>query len=455
MRSDEFLGALPRAAPPPRVAVHLARAGEVLGEHLLQLRDQARIAEAEVGFFVEREGPVVEVGGADGRPRVVDHHEFVVEHRGLVLADLDARVHQLPVEAGAVLPRPPGVAVAAGDDQLHPRAAVRRLPDQFDHRGRGDEVGVRDLNGAPRRLQREQVHGGRRARALLGRAQDRLDRHVAERLRHGEEVRPREQFAGGDEPVLREAGLLRQRRRPFDARHHVPPFGGMARLVEPVIGDAGAAGEGDAAVDDDRLAVGAVVRAPDGVPADGAVPGQFAAARLQHAEDLLADGRRADRIHEQLDGNARARFLREGFGKAASHVRIPPDVLLHRHRALRALNRFDHRGIEFVAVHQQIHPVPRLIGGCRHAAQRYGKFWRIHVETRLHGIDERMGARRRVIERESQHRSPRRCHPPSQHQEQRQQSQPQHPGPEYPPRVVPRTGGADRLRLETRRSQPV
>ena len=38
---------------------------------------------------------------------------------------------------------------------------------------------------------------------------------------------------------------------------------GILRVAAPVIGDAGAAGERDAAVDDERLAVGAVVEAPE------------------------------------------------------------------------------------------------------------------------------------------------------------------------------------------------
>ena len=103
------------------------------------------------------------------------------------------------------------------------------------------------------------------------------------------EERSRDQLAGRLQPVVREAGLERRHRRPFDPDLHVAPFARVPRVAAPVVRDAGAAGERDAAVDDERLAVGPVVEAAEAVEADRVVPGELAAAALEDFEDLLAD----------------------------------------------------------------------------------------------------------------------------------------------------------------------
>ena len=59
------------------------------------------------------------------------------------------------------------------------------------------------------------------------------------------EQRPGDQFAGGLQPVVREAGLQRRHRRALDPDLHVAPLARIAGVTEPVIRDAGAAGERD------------------------------------------------------------------------------------------------------------------------------------------------------------------------------------------------------------------
>ena len=61
----------------------------------------------------------------------------------------------------------------------------------------------------------------------------------------GERVieRAGDQLARRLQPVLREPGLQRRDRRPFDPDLQIAPLAGMPRLPAPVIRDAGAAGE--------------------------------------------------------------------------------------------------------------------------------------------------------------------------------------------------------------------
>ena len=128
---------------------------------------------------------------------------------------------------------------------------------------------------------------------------------VAGRRRRRIEVRSGDQLAG----ALR-ASSARSRSAaaappgPSIADLQIAPVLVVLRVAGPVIGDAGAAGEADAAVDDQRLAVRAVVDAPQVVPADRVVPRDVAAALLEDLQDLAADARRADRVEQDLDAHA-------------------------------------------------------------------------------------------------------------------------------------------------------
>ena len=67
-----------------------SRALDVVLEHL-RAADRARaVVEADVGLFIVGERAIVEVRRADRRPELVDDHRLVVQHRPVVLQDLDA-----------------------------------------------------------------------------------------------------------------------------------------------------------------------------------------------------------------------------------------------------------------------------------------------------------------------------------------------------------------------------
>lgn len=80
----------------PEGAVLPEGVGDLSGVGFVLLEDgglgvgEGGVEDVEVGFVVEAEGGVVEVGGAEGDPLVVDDEEFAVEHGGSVLEDVDA-----------------------------------------------------------------------------------------------------------------------------------------------------------------------------------------------------------------------------------------------------------------------------------------------------------------------------------------------------------------------------
>ena len=185
--------------------------------------------------------------------------------------------------------------------------------------------------------------------------------------------RPGDQLAGRLQPVLREPGLQRRDRRPLDADLHVAPLAGIPRVAAPVVGDAGAAGERDPAVDDQRLAVGAVVVAAEAAPAESGCTrpaGSVPPSRILRI--VFADRRRADRVEEDLDPHAGLRLRRERFRELAADLPVPVDVGLDGDRRLGLGDRLQHRRIEGVAVVQDVERVPRQErhpGRARHRRQ--------------------------------------------------------------------------------------
>ena len=186
-----------------------------------------------------------------------------------------------------------------------------------------------------RRRDRQAIHHAHRRRAGLRRAHDRLQRQRPGLRRRRIEMRSGDELAGALEPVLREAGLQRPHRRPLDPDLQIAPVLVVLRVAGPVIGNAGAAGEADAAVDDQRLAMRAVVDAPQVIPADRVVPRDMAAAVVEDPQDLVADARRADRIEQDLDADAARRRGGQRAREGQPDLAGPVDVGLDGDRVAR------------------------------------------------------------------------------------------------------------------------
>ena len=88
---------------------------------------------------------------------------------------------------------------------------------------------------------------------------------------------------------MREPGLQGNDGWSFEANLDVAPLVRASGVAAPVISDASATGKRQLAVDDQGLAMRAVVEAAEGVPADRVVPGDLTTAGFEHIEDLGAD----------------------------------------------------------------------------------------------------------------------------------------------------------------------
>ena len=124
-----------------------------------------------------------------------------------------------------------------------------------------------------------------------------------------------------------------------------------------MVGNAGAAREGDLTIHDERFSVGAIVEPSQRVPADRVVPRDLTSSCFERLEDFGTNARRTDRVEQNLDAAACFRSLRERFGKNSAYFSSPIDVRLYRDRVSGSLDGREHRWIKGVAVVQQLETV--------------------------------------------------------------------------------------------------
>ena len=204
-----------------------------------------------------------------------------------------------------------------GHQHPHGDPRARRIGQGRQEGGSGREVGRRHVDARPGGGDREEEERLQVAVADPGaRAHGEHRRPLArDRLELGQVVFPGDDLAGRLEPVLRERPLQATDHRPLDPDVRVAPVLGVLRVAGPLVRDADAPGEGDAAVGQEELAVGAVVAAPDGVG-----PGRTEAADtdpgLLHPGDQV--GVHLDRPHgveEDAALDPRGRALAERIGE--------------------------------------------------------------------------------------------------------------------------------------------
>ena len=102
--------------------------------------------------------------------------------------------------------------------------------------------------------------------------------------------------------------------------------GWLRDALEPLVGDAGAADEADAAVDDEELAVGAVVELEDAIPGGRVVEGDLAAGVEERGEVALADAGAAEGVEHDVDADAGAGAFGEGIEVELADLAALEDV---------------------------------------------------------------------------------------------------------------------------------
>src|ERR1051325_2519925 len=223
------------------------------------------------------------------------------------------------------------IAVSAGHDDLNLATALAYGANELMTRAAvGQKVGRRDKDALTRRGEQRLIKDKRpRGHAGRGRAVDDEGRGLAlSFFLRGEKLDVGENLAGGFEPVLDERGLKARDRRAFEAKHRIAPARVLLVPFEPVIGEARAAQETHLTVNDDDLAVRAIVDAGQCAPPETVIPADAPARRAQLLEVAVPRSERAYRVEREADFNARARPLRQGLDESARDFAFLKNVRL-------------------------------------------------------------------------------------------------------------------------------
>ena len=154
------------------------------------------------------------------------------------------------------------------------------------------------------------------------------------------------------DPVVDEHRLHLRDHRPFGLEVGFAPGWQSVAAVAPLDAHAHAAGEPDLAVDDQHLAVRAVVEPAEVIPGRRVVDLQVASGGARRREQRVVHGARAQPVEQHVHLHAATRGLRQfiderGADRIAKHEGLERDV------GLRGANRVDHRRIDLRAVDQR------------------------------------------------------------------------------------------------------
>ncbi len=222
----------------------------------------------------------------------------------------------------------------------------------------------------------------RRRRSVRGRALDDDRRGLAGVFERWKVLGPGQDLAAAFEPVLGRHALQRRDDRSFDARHRVAPRPRVLAGDRPPVGDSGAAGEGDAPVDDEELAVRPVVEPGERVPAQLLVRFDAAPGPSQSLQGPAPEGQAADGVDGNRDVDAVPRAVRERSDELIAHLPRLEDVELHDDRLGRAADRVEHRRVELRAVGEDLDVIPLMEG---------------RLAGRLHRVEEALVVHRHPV----------------------------------------------------------
>lgn len=324
--------------------------GEVALEDFVVLVGEVLVEDVEVGFFVEAEGAVVEVAGADAGPVVVDDHVFAVVACGLVFVDVDAGFEEFAPACDAGVADDLAVGVGAGDDDVDPDAALGGADEGFDEEVVGDEVGVADADAVAGGGDGEEEHEACAVGAFAGGAFEGLAAEGAVVGEGGEVEVAVEDFGAGLDPVVHEGLLELGDDGALDVVLGVAPEVGLVGVAVPVVAEADAADVACGAVDDEEFAVGAFVEAEVDVAEDFDFD-----AGLFHGVDFFAvEAVAADGVLEEVDFDALLGFGGEGVGELGADFAAGEDEVFHGDGVFGGFDGGEHGGEDFCAVFEDV-----------------------------------------------------------------------------------------------------
>ena len=207
--------------------------------------------------------------------------------------------------------------------------------------------------------------------AALRRAAEHLGRALAALFERRKVLDAVQHLAGDLDPVVHEHRLHLRHDRAFRAEVRVAPVLGILGVARPDVGDADAAGEAHLAVDDQHLAMRAIVHSGQVIPG-GLVKLPHVDARASpsspaaSASSLLLPSQSSSRC---TFTPARARS-ESASANSWPIVPGPVDVALEGDRLLRPADRGEHRREDLVAVQQDFEAIALDDGGTQQHAHR-------------------------------------------------------------------------------------
>ena len=194
-----------------------------------------------------------------------------MEHRRPVHVDLHAVLEQ---STPLVLGRDAHdlrVDVAARHEDADAHAASPCADQLANHQPIGDEVSGFHVDPPLGGGDRGQVHEPHAVAAALRRADEHLHVLIAARLDVRKIVIAVQDVAGGLDPVVEKRRLHLRGDGTGDLEVHVAPVLGILGVARPLIRDPDAAGEAQRSIDDQDLAMRAVIQSAERVPAHAVI----------------------------------------------------------------------------------------------------------------------------------------------------------------------------------------
>ena len=271
---------------------------QIVLERRFELQRHARVEDAHADFLVQGERARIEVRRADVRPNFVDYDDLLVQQRRLELVEPYAGLEQRGVETAPRAPHERAVRMLARQHQetFTPRFTI--MANSSTTPSFGAKYGFW-ISTSRRALAIATVYSiatddTASADALLTTCAHTSPDGLEESGKH---VVARRQAVRLFDPVLRENGLEAMDDGPFQAHAGVAPVLGVCAVAEPLVGDPVAEGVADLAVDDEQLAVRAVIEAAEVPPMRLAVGRELHAVALEPLQLLRvrASSRRGSR----------------------------------------------------------------------------------------------------------------------------------------------------------------
>ena len=130
----------------------------------------------------------------------------------------------------------------------------------------------------------------------------------------------------------------------FEAHARVAPVLGVRAVAEPLVGDAVAEGVADLAVDDEQLAMRAVIEAAEVPPMRLAVGGELHAVALEPLQLLRVGARAAEAVDQNADFDAGARLRAQCIDELPLELTSRPYECLEMHAVLGRRDVREHCG---------------------------------------------------------------------------------------------------------------